>query len=397
MLFYNEKCKEIRKLKKFRLQELADKLEINRSTLWLWENGRVVPSEKKIRILAKTLDVSLEMISDIKPEIEKSDTEFGRYKEVISSWISSSERDLRAKEKQYNKCFEYLRKQLKESNQTISIARTIINFSDIMFYIKDINQNYIAASKSFLHLIGLSEEKNIIDKDDFYILPRQEAKNNLKEDEAIVHTGKALRNKEALIPGSRKKKWGIISKIPTFDSDGRITGLIGSFIDITERKQNEIIIERFKKALSMMEEAIWVGEKARQKNNGRITIDNFLYSVDDKLRKALMIEDKNLTSKELWDYADSLIIDEDKEKKIKLKDLLNKKETEIRLKLKLPNEIKLIYVKIRTYYDSNSGIFVWIATEDTENKKIECIRQNLKQIGMENKLIEKVLNAKLYG
>jgi PAS domain S-box-containing protein len=393
MLFYNEKFKKIRKLKKFRTQELVAEIGISRSTLWLWENGKVVPSEKKIKKLAKTLDISLDMISDIKPEIEKSDTEFGKYKEVILSWISSSERDLHLREEKNDKYFEHLRKQLKEANQAISLARTLINFSDAMLYIKDISQGYIAASKTFLNLIGLPEEKDIIGKDDFSIFPKHEAKSNLREDEVIMRTGRALRNEERLIPGSRKKKWGIMSKIPTFDSDGRITGLIGSFIDITERKQNEMLIEQVKKALSIMDEAIWVGERAREKNNGRITIDNFLYSLDDKLRKALMIEDKNLTSKELWNYADSLIVDEDKEKKIKLKDLIQEKETEIHLKLQLPDNGRTIYVKVRTYYHSDSGIFVWIATEDTETKKIESIRANLKKIGMDAELIEKVLET----
>ncbi len=391
MKFYREKFKEIRIRKKFQIKELAEKMELNRSTLWLWEKGKIQPSEKKIKALAKILDISLDIISDMQPEIPVSETETGKYKKVISSWISLTDTDLRNRAKNQEKYLNILINQLKESNQAISVFRALINFSDAMLYVKDVNQKYIAASKTFLKLLSLPEERSLIGKTDSDIFPKHEAKENLEEDERIMSTGKAVRNKESLIPGSRKKKWGIISKIPTFDSEGKITGIIGSFMDITGRKNAELLIEQFKKGLEIMDEAIWIAKNARERTEGGVAFDHFLYAVDDKLRKALLIENSNLSLEELWNYGNFLVVGNDERKKMKLDELIQNKETEVRFKLEIPSSQKIIYVKNKIYYDPSSELFVGVITEDTESKRVEKIVKILRKRRIDEEIINEVV------
>ena len=66
-----------------------------------------------------------------------------------------------------------------------------------------------------------------------------EAKENHDQDYNILLTGKSIIKQENYIPGSRKKKWGLINKTPIFDITGKITGIMSSFIDITDRKLAE--------------------------------------------------------------------------------------------------------------------------------------------------------------
>ncbi len=391
MTFYYEKFRELRKSKKIKISYLIERLDITRSTLWFWENGKVAPSEKKIRALANLISTDISIISDLKAEYEKSPDELSKHKELISSWITSTDCELKAKEDKNYTCLAYLKNQVKESFQAISLLKHLLNSSEAMIYIKDVNNRFIAASKNFLNEHNVQDEKNIQGKDDFFIFNKSEGKFNQEEDEFIIKNGKGILNKEGIIPGTRKKRWGIISKKPIFDYSGKIAGIIASMVDITDRKKNETLIDGFKNALGMIDEAIWIGKNPRVKEDGRIAIDKFLYSIDNKLRKALLIDNKNLSTEELWNYADSLIVEEDKIKKIKWNELFTQNKTEIRLKLE-PNKNKAIYVKIRIYYDSETEIFVFLATEDSDRIAIESIKNNLLKLGVEKHIIKEAVD-----
>ena len=45
-----------------------------------------------------------------------------------------------------------------------------------------------------------------------------------------------MRKLNVYIPGTRKKGWGLISKIPILDLKGNIAGIVGTIVNITERK-----------------------------------------------------------------------------------------------------------------------------------------------------------------
>jgi len=392
MTFYYEKFRELRKLKKIKISYILEKLDISRSTLWLWENGKVVPSEKKIRALANLISADISTISDLKVEYERSSDELSKHKELISSWIISTDFELKKKEEKNYIYLTYLKNQIKESFQAITLLKYLLNSSDSMIYVKDINNMFIATSKNLLLQHNIQDEKEIQGKDDFFIFNKIEGKLNQEEDELIIKTGRGILNKEGIIPGTRKKRWGIITKKPIFDYSGKIAGIIASMVDITDRKRNETIIDGFKNALGMIDEAIWIGKNPRIKENGRITIGKFLYSIDSKLRKALLIDDKNLSTEELWNYADSLIVEEDKVKKIKWDELLTQNKTEIRLKLE-PIKNATIYVKIRIYYDQETELFVFLASEDADRIAIESIKSNLFKLGVEKHIIEEAVDG----
>jgi PAS domain S-box-containing protein len=85
-------------------------------------------------------------------------------------------------------------------------------------------------------------------KRDSDLLPQNEAIINAEMDKQVIADGKSILNRECFIPGSRKTKWGIMSKIPIFDQEGKIEGLVGFFIDITSRKKLE---EKYDRIVNM--------------------------------------------------------------------------------------------------------------------------------------------------
>jgi len=75
-----------------------------------------------------------------------------------------------------------------------------------------------------------------IDKDFF---ATKEAKQNEDEDRQVLLSGKPMLNYESYLPGSRRKKWALISKYPIFDSQNKVEGILAVQIDISARKKEE--------------------------------------------------------------------------------------------------------------------------------------------------------------
>jgi len=62
------RIKQLRRSKKMTQQELADKLEVSRSTITNWEVGRRVPDMDMTIILAKFFNVTIDYLLDTAPE-----------------------------------------------------------------------------------------------------------------------------------------------------------------------------------------------------------------------------------------------------------------------------------------------------------------------------------------
>jgi PAS domain-containing protein len=99
--------------------------------------------------------------------------------------------------------------------------------------------NLIKSFYEFCRLKNVSFDKNynVLGNEDSSFFSKNEAVANHEEDLDVLKTGKSIIKREGFIPGSRKKKWGFISKFPLLDSFGKIAGVVGTFIDITAQKK----------------------------------------------------------------------------------------------------------------------------------------------------------------
>lgn len=243
MLFFGDKAKKIRKSLKLTSEELAKIIGINRTTLSAWENGKWIPSEIKVRSLSRAMRVSADMVSDLEPDKPVSSANFAESLASISYLTSSNHDNYQRKIEALLTGINHINNVLK--NEKIIIDALTTSLSSI-FYIKDTNMKYILTNHLFQKNILLNKRVSVLNKSDYDFFPGTEAKSNDEEDRQVIISGKPVLNKEAYIPGTRKKKWGLISKIPIVDSEGKIEGLIGSIIDITERKAAEEALHKQK-------------------------------------------------------------------------------------------------------------------------------------------------------
>ncbi len=235
MQIYTKKLKEIREKTGISVKYIVNKLNISRKTYWNWENGKIVPTGKRIRELARAMNISVSMISNLddnrkiseKPIDETLCLEFhkddeGYYNENIFTSIKDSLSILQ-------------KKQLYNS----AIINVLMNSTNVMFYVKDLDLKYILANKVFIKTLSNLNGNQYFEKIDRDFFTRAEAKKNTEEDMNVMITGRPVLNREGCIPGTRKKRFGLISKFPLKDENSKTMGILATFIDITTMKTEE--------------------------------------------------------------------------------------------------------------------------------------------------------------
>ncbi len=120
------------------------------------------------------------------------------------------------------------------------LASIMDNFPGVIFW-KDQNSIYRGCSLAFAQSAGLKSAKEIVGKSD-YEMPwnEHEANDYWKADRMVLDAGVPVMHlHETQHTCSGSSIWLDTSKIPLFDTEGGISGLLGVSLDITERKMIE--------------------------------------------------------------------------------------------------------------------------------------------------------------
>jgi PAS domain S-box-containing protein len=115
---------------------------------------------------------------------------------------------------------------------------TIINSVPAMVFYKDKDNRFVSTNKAFENVMGLPKNK-LEGKSIFDLYPKEQAESYWKDDKEVIQSGKAKRN---IIEEMETDKGTLIlqtDKIPYFDEQNNIVGIIGFSVDITERKNLE--------------------------------------------------------------------------------------------------------------------------------------------------------------
>lgn len=117
------------------------------------------------------------------------------------------------------------------------LLRTLIDNLPDAIYTKDIEGRKILANLADLDNIGLPEAE-VLGKTDAELFPPEVAARFMADDQAVLNSGTPVHDREELLTNRDGKTfWQLTSKVPLYDADGQIIGLVGIGRDITERKQ----------------------------------------------------------------------------------------------------------------------------------------------------------------
>ncbi|MBI5842502.1 MAG: PAS domain S-box protein [Chloroflexi bacterium] len=133
------------------------------------------------------------------------------------------------------------RKQAEEALRASKlIIEGIINAIPVRVFWKDKNLVYLGCNVVFAHDKGFTDPKEVIGKDDYQMAPRDQAELYRDDDRQVIESG---RSKLFIEEPQTTPEGNIItlltSKVPLRSSKGEIIGVIGTYMDITERKQAE--------------------------------------------------------------------------------------------------------------------------------------------------------------
>lgn len=130
--------------------------------------------------------------------------------------------------------------ELKEKYQLLT---DLMNQVPDVIYFKDTKGRLIMVNKAHAKGLGLSPEQ-VAGKTDFDIFPKKRAEKMFKDDQSVLRTGKPIIDKiERATRADGVDNYVSTTKIPRYDQNGKIIGLIGITRDITSRMQFEHIKE----------------------------------------------------------------------------------------------------------------------------------------------------------
>ncbi len=156
------------------------------------------------------------------------------------------------------------RKRTEEALQSSkSILEGIINAIPVRVFWKDKNLSYLGCNAVFARDAGFMDPNELIGKDDFQMGWRDQAELYRSDDREVIESGRPKMNIEE--PQTTPEGNTIIllsSKIPLRNSIGEISGILGTYIDITERKIIEIALQesndKFYQLANNITDAFWI-------------------------------------------------------------------------------------------------------------------------------------------
>ncbi len=123
----------------------------------------------------------------------------------------------------------------KTLNEQRGLLQTILDAIPDFISLQDHRSVYRSVNNAFCKIVGKKKDE-IVGKTDFDLFPRKQAQIYHQENLAVYNTGKPL-FKEDKILNPKGAKWLHVVKIPVFEADGNVAGLLCSGRDITELKR----------------------------------------------------------------------------------------------------------------------------------------------------------------
>ena len=117
------------------------------------------------------------------------------------------------------------------------MLRLVLDSIPARVFWKDLNSQYLGCNTLFARDAGISSPLNIIGKTDFDLAWREHAEHYRVNDRQVILSGVPKLQYEETRVIKNKTMWLEASKIPLTDLDGHIIGVLGTYTDISERKQ----------------------------------------------------------------------------------------------------------------------------------------------------------------
>jgi len=148
----------------------------------------------------------------------------------------------------------------------------------ISFFAKNEHFQIVCANRAFLERFGFRAESEIIGKTDYDLFPESLAEKFRSDDVAVMESGESRLNLVELFFNSQGvPDWFITNKLPVFDEDGKVMGVMGTVQSYEGRRDGmqpyfqidravQHIKQHFRESISISDLAKLVNLSVRQLN-----------------------------------------------------------------------------------------------------------------------------------
>jgi len=158
---------------------------------------------------------------------------------------------------------------------------------------KDRDFKYVACNKPLALDVGHQNPDDLRGKTDYDMACPANADRYRADDRAVMETGlPKIRYEEPQLKPDGTQAWLMTSKVPMYDQDGHVIGVLGTYEDITERKRAEEALReselKYRRIVDTAHEGVWVlGEDLKTASvNARMT-EILGYSAEEMLGRPL--------------------------------------------------------------------------------------------------------------
>jgi len=145
---------------------------------------------------------------------------------------------------------------------SLQIIEGILNAMPVRVFWKDNNLVYLGCNATFARDAGFADPKDMIGKDDYQMGWREQAELYRSDDRQVIESGcsKMLIEEPQTTPEGSTITL-LSSKIPLRGSNGEVSGVLGMYMDITERKRSEESLRLQSAALEAAANAIVITDR----------------------------------------------------------------------------------------------------------------------------------------
>jgi len=128
-----------------------------------------------------------------------------------------------------------------EANQRIeserSLLRTLMESLPDYLFVKDRESRFITTNTAHLRAVGVHRHEDVVGMTDFDLFPRELAQRYYHDEQRVMETGTALINRiETVVTHDGESRRFLTTKVPWFDDNRVIRGVIGISRDVTDRE-----------------------------------------------------------------------------------------------------------------------------------------------------------------